>query len=441
VNSRSNAVRTSPDRAPNGLERLDSPLANDDVPMVAAPVPSTAPSEKPLTVVLVVPTLDGGAATASVVGIAGILRRSGHRPIVVSRGGRMEADVVAAGAEFVRLDVWSWNPVVVLINAAGLVKLIRRVSADVVHAHGRSAAWSSYLAARATGVPFLTTWHKGFREQNVLKRMYNGVMARGERVIAVSDQIADLISERHGVPSDRISVVPAGVDIAFFDPAAVSVDRIEAVRRAWGIRRETRVILVVGRMLRRKGHHVVIKAVRRLKDRGLKDFVCVFAGDDQDQHSYSGEVWDLVLATEATDVIRIAGPSEDLPAVYAAATIAVSGALQPEGLQRAILEAQAMERPVVVTDRGASPEMVLAPPTVSEDRMTGLRVPAGDEAALANALLRLFAASDAERQAIGARGRAWVAAQFNPSAASEQILGLYAAVAGGARLRRRALIR
>jgi glycosyltransferase involved in cell wall biosynthesis len=73
--------------------------------------------------------------------------------------------------------------------------------------------------------------------------------------------------------------------------------------------------------------------------------------------------------------------------------------------------------------------------------MTGRRVPAGDEAALAGALLRLFATSDAERQAIGARGRAWVAAQFNPNAASEQILGLYAAVAGGARLRRRVLTR
>jgi glycosyltransferase involved in cell wall biosynthesis len=431
VNSRSNAARTLPDRTSNGAEP-DSPLANDDVP-TAGP----EHSGKPLTVVIVVPSLDAGAAAAGSVGLASILRRSGHRPIVVSRGGRMEADIVAAGAEFVRIDVWSWNPVIVLINAAALVKLIRRVDADVVHAHGRSAAWSSYLAARATRVPFLTTWHKGFREQNVLKRIYNGVMARGERVIAVSDQIADLISERHGVPSDRISVVPAGVDIARFDPAVVTEDRVEAVRRAWGIRRDARLILVVGRMVRRKGHHVVIKAVRRLKDLGLKDFVCVFAGEDQAQHRYSGEVWDLVLSTDTTDVIRLAGPADDLPAVYAAATVVVSGALQPEGLQRAILEAQAMGRPVVVTDRGASPEVVLAPPTVSEDRMTGLRVPAGDEAALAGALVRLFAASDADRRAIGARGRAWVAAQFNPTAASEQILALYAAVAVGGRHRRR----
>jgi glycosyltransferase involved in cell wall biosynthesis len=377
----------------------------------------------------VVPSLDTGAAAAGALGLAGILQRSGHRAIVVSHGGRMVSEVTAAGAEFVRLDVWSWNPVVILINAAALVRLIRRVDADVVHAHGRSAAWSSYLATRATRVPFLTTWHKGFREQNALKRIYNGVMVRGERVIAVSDQIADLISERHHVPSARISVVPAGVDVERFDPAAVSEDRVRAVRRAWGIRNEARLILVVGRMVRRKGHHVVIKAVRRLKDLGLNDFVCVFVGEDQGQHSYSGEVWDLVLATDTADVVRLAGPVDDLPAVYSAATVVVSGAVQPEGSQRAILEAQAMERPVVVTDLGASPEVVLAPPAVSEDRMTGLRVPAGNDAALAGALVRLFGASEAERRAMGGRGRAWVAAQFNPAAATEQILAVYAAVA------------
>ena len=172
----------------------------------------------------------------------------------------------------------------------------------------------------------------------------------------------------------------------------------------------------------------MVKAVHRLKERGLKDFVCVFAGEDQGRTHYTGELWDLVSSTGTTDVVRLAGAVDDMPAAYAASTVVVSAAVQPEGLQRAILEAQAMARPVVISDLAAGPEAVLAPPAVDDDRMTGLRVPAGDEAALAAALIRLFSLADGPRAAIGARGRAWVTAQFDAATVTRATLALYAEV-------------
>jgi glycosyltransferase involved in cell wall biosynthesis len=132
-------------------------------------------------------------------------------------------------------------------------------------------------------------------------------------------------------------------------------------------------------------------------------------------------------------VVRLVGTVEDMPAAYAAATVVVSAAVQPEGLQRAILEAQAMARPVVVSNLAAGPEVVLAPAAVGEERMTGLRVPTGDESALAASLIRLFSLSDALRAAIGARGRAWVMAQFEPEAVARATLALYAEVGRTAR--------
>ena len=90
-----------------------------------------------------------------------------------------------------------------------------------------------------------------------------------------------------------------------------------------------------------------------------------------------------------------------MPAAYAASSVVVSAAIQAEGLQRAILEAQAMERPVIVSDLGAGPDVVLAPPMVSEDRMTGLRFSAGDDAALAAALMRLFSMPAEQQRGIG----------------------------------------
>jgi glycosyltransferase involved in cell wall biosynthesis len=100
-------------------------------------------------------------------------------------------------------------------------------------------------------------------------------------------------------------------------------------------------------------------------------------------------------------------------------------------LQRSLLEAQAMARPVIVSDLGAGAEVVLAPPAVTSDRITGMRFATGDDAALAAILIRLFSMPDAERKAIGARGRAWVLGHFGAEAAAEMTLKLYADVAAG----------
>jgi len=297
-----------------------------------------------------------------------------------------------------------------------------------VHAHGRTAAWSAFAAARMAGTPFVTSWYKGFREQNALKRLYNGVMARGERVITPSDQIAELIVARHRVPWERIAVIPPAVDLGRFDPAALTLERINAARRSWGVKGDMHVILVPGRMIRRKGHHVAVQAARRLKDMGVANVLFVFAGEDQGRSRYSGELWDLVLATDTADIVRIAGSPADAPAAYGAATAVVSAAIQPEGLQRTLLEALAMARPVVVSDLAAGPDIVLAPPAVPEERMTGLRFAAGNPEGLAGALVRLLSIPEAARRAIGRRGRDWVAGHCAPAAIAAELLAVYAAV-------------
>lgn len=380
-----------------------------------------------LTVLIVVPSLDSGAADAGAVELTRALCGAGHRAIVVSRAGRLVADVSAAGGEFVPLDVASTNPMLMLRNMAVLMRMARAYNCDAVHALGRAAAWSAYLAARWHGVPFITSWYKGFREQNPLKRLYNGIMARGDRVVAVSEQIAQLIHDRYSTPWGRIAVVPSSVDFDRFDPAAVTRERIEAVRQVWGVTRDTKVILITGRIVRRKGHDVVVRAVSRLRDMGLKDFVCIFIGEDRGRTHFTGELWDLVLTTRAMDVVRMSAPISDMAAAYAAASVVVSAAVQPEGLQRAIVEAQAMARPVIVSDLGAGPDVVLSPPAVPEGRITGLRFPAGDDAALAAALLRLFSMPEPTRATMGARGRAWVVGHFDRETVAAQALRVYGA--------------
>ncbi len=406
----------------------ESPAAKILDIAIAPAVPAVAPS-RAMTILIAVPTIEAGAADEGAIELVRMLSDAGHRAIVVSRGGRLEPELAACGAELVRLDAASRNPLVMARNAMVMKRLIAQRRCAVVHALARAPAWSALAAARASGVPFVTSWYNGFREQNVFKRFYNSVMARADRVIATSDQIADAIAERHPDVAARVVVIPIHIDAAQFDPARVTPQRIEAVRAAWGVAAETRVIMVVGRILRRKGHHVIVRAARRLKDMGLRDFAFAFVGEDHGRSSYSGELWDMVLATATSDVIRIVGPPEDAPAAYGASTAVVSAAIQLEGLPRSLLEAMTMARPVVASDLATGPETVLAPPAVAEDRMTGLRFPSGDDSALAAALIRVLSAPETSRQAIGRRAREHVMTQYASTAAMTQMFAVYMEIA------------
>jgi glycosyltransferase involved in cell wall biosynthesis len=404
---------------------------DSEIMQAAAPGRTVVTPLHPLTILLVVPTLQAGGAEMGAVDLVRMLTAGGHRAIVMSRGGRLEPRVSEAGGEFVYADVASKNPAIMARNAAAISRIVRSRKCDIIHVHGRAPAWSAFVASKITRVPFVTSWYKGFREQNALKRLYNSVMARGDRIVAVSDQLAEMISERYRVPADRIDVVPTSVDLALFDPQRMSPDRIEAMHRIFGVTPSDKVVLVIGRMLRRKGHHVAVRAARRLKDMGLKDFAFVFVGEDGGHSSYAGEIWDQVLAEELSDVVRLIGPVDDMPAAYATASVVVSAAIQTEGLQRTILEAQAMERPVIASDLGAGPDAVLAPPAVPEDRMTGLRFSAGDDAALAAALIRLFSMPVAAQAAIGVRGRQWVTDHFNQPAVTDLTMAIYSGLLRG----------
>jgi glycosyltransferase involved in cell wall biosynthesis len=382
-----------------------------------------------MAVLIAVPTVEAGAADEGAVELARMLGANGHRAVVVSNGGRLEPHLAASGAETLRLDLASRSPLAILHNALVLKRIIAQRRCAIVHALARAPAWSALLAARMAGVPFVTTWYNGFREQNTFKRFYNGVMARGERVIAVNGRIAEAIAASYSRASGRIVVVPSRIDFCALDPALVTPQRVAAVRSGWDIGPDTRAIVVIGRILRRKGHHIVVRAAGRLKDMGLRDFTFVFLGEDPGHSSYAGELWDLVLATGTSDVIRLVGPQDDLPAAYGAATAVVSPVIQLEGSQRSLLEAMAMARPVIASDLAAGPETVQAPPAVAEDRMTGFTFRSGDDQDLAAALIRLLSAPESVRLAIGRRGRDHALARFAAHDAATQMLALYVELA------------
>jgi glycosyltransferase involved in cell wall biosynthesis len=277
-------------------------------------------------------------------------------------------------------------------------------------------------------VPFVTTYHGIYGEQNRIKKLYNSVMASGDRVIANSAFTAELVRARYGTPAERLVVIDRGVDERVFDPARIDPAAVAALRSAWGLRPGTRAIVLAGRLTGWKGQSVLIRAAARLRADGAADFAVVLVGSDQGRGGYRAGLDTLVAEHRLGDIVRFAGHSDDMAAVFAAADIAVSASTRPEAFGRAIVEAEAMQTPVVVTDLGPTRETVLVPPAVDAAMRTGWIVPPDDADALAAALAEALATAPEDLADIGARGRAHVLERFTLQRMTGATLDLYRAV-------------
>ncbi len=388
--------------------------------------PSNNPHAGGPTILQIIPRLDTGGAERTTVEITDAIVRAGGTALVATGGGRMSSEVIAAGGEIVTMPAGSKNPLQILANARHLARLCAARDVALIHARSRAPAWSALLAANRVGIPLVTTYHGAYNERGVLKRTYNGVMARGAVVIANSDYTAGLIRTRYGTPPERISIIPRGIDPAVYDAATIAPERLAALRRAWAVPTGAPIILHAARLTGWKGQRAVIAAVAHLaRDRRLADAVAIFAGDDQGRSDYRRTLETDIAAAGLAGSVRLVGHCADMPAAFALAHVALVASTEPEAFGRTAAEAQAIGCPVIATDIGAPRETVLAAPAVPPEAATGWLVPPGDATRLAAALAEALALTGDARAAIGRRARANVVARFTLSAMQTGTLTVY----------------
>ena len=383
-------------------------------------------ADKRPTILQIIPELDTGGAERTTVEMAEAIVKAGGRAIVLAEGGRLCAEVEAAGGEMIRFPAATKNPLRILANASAIAGMIAREGVDLIHARSRAPAWSAYLATRRTGARFVTTYHGIYNEKGRIKRTYNAVMARGDLVIANSDYTAAIVRERYAIDPDRIIVVNRGVDIDRFERANICADRIAALRDAWGIAPEHRIILHPARLTRWKGQMTVVDAAAVLLSRpGFERTHFVFAGDAQGRQSYLEDLEALSSAAGMTDRMHFVGHVADMPAALATSELVLIASIEPEAFGRTSVEAQAMGVPVIATAIGAPPFTVLAPPRDAPDRATGRHVPPGDAAALAAAITELLSLDADQRQAIFERARTHARTNFTTRTLQRATLSVY----------------
>jgi glycosyltransferase involved in cell wall biosynthesis len=372
-----------------------------------------APGTRPPGVLQVVPRLVTGGVERGTVEVAAALVAAGWKAVVASAGGPMAREVERAGALHVELPLASKNPLTVRRNVERLAQLIRRERIDIIHARSRAPAWSALGAARRTGCRFVTTFHNAYGAETWLKRRYNSVMARGERVIAISRFVAEHARDVYGVPAAKLRVIARGVDFNRFDPERVSPERVIQLAREWRLPDGAPLVMLPGRLTRWKGQLVLIDAMARL---GREDLRCLLVGGGSG--GYRRQLLDTISRRSLDGIFQLVDDCRDMPAAYMLADVVVSASTRPEGFGRVIAEAQAMGRPVIATAHGGAREIVL-------DGETGWLVPPEDPEALAGAIARALALSAEQRMALAERGIAHMRRHFTTQAMTDRTIAVY----------------
>ena len=297
------------------------------------------------------------------------LRKRGHHSVLLcppdSRS-RHEASRRGIEVRAIRTgNAWS------LRSVWAIRRELRASAPDLVHLHTGRANWLGGLAAWYLGLPALTTR----RMDRTVKRnartrfIYSRVV---RRAVAISDAVrARLIAG--GVPRSMIRVITSAVDAeALFPPLGRAATRDQA-----GLASSASLLLVVAALFRRKGIDVLLDALARLADDGLRPALWI-AGEGPARPALEKQSRELGLDHQ----VRFLGERSDVADLLAACDVFVLPSRQ-EGLGVAALEAMAAGRPIVATRVGGLAEAVV-------DGGTGLLVPPDDPAALADALARLL---------------------------------------------------
>lgn len=286
-----------------------------------------------------------------------------------------------------------------------LMRLARQTGAALFHANGTRAMFYAGLAARLLDRPVI--WHlRIWRSDPKL----DWLLARlATRTIAISEVVKARL-QRWPRAHSRCVVVSNGLDLEAFR----SQTDQRQVRESLQIPADARLIGTVGRLVPEKGHAYLLEAIAQLR-RHCPSLWLLVVGDGPERATLEQKARELGIANRT----HFTGHRTDIPDLLSAMEVFILPSVAEE-FGRVLIEAMAMERPVVATAAGGVPEVV-------EEHVTGLLVRPADPSALADSV-QLLLTDPLRAQIMGKAGRQRVETHFTSRLHAQRIEQVYAEV-------------
>lgn len=288
---------------------------------------------------------------------------------------------------------------------------LRRGRFEIAHSYLLRANLVGAVSARLARVPIVLCSKRGCHERRGAELLMAKIgNALADRVTANAEAVRAFVHDNEGCPVAKMPVIPSGIDTERFAPLGAA-----DYKARLGLAADRTVVGIVTRMRTRKGVEEFIRAIGALRVE-RPDVHAVVVGEVTLDEQLERLVGELELA----DHLTLLGRRADMPEVLSAFDLFVLSS-HDEGMSNAVLEAMAMQLPVVATDVGGTGEVV-------RHGASGSLVPAKDPDALARAMGDVLA--DRERaRAMGRLGREIVVARFSAAAMVRQMEQLYFEIA------------
>jgi glycosyltransferase involved in cell wall biosynthesis len=375
----------------------------------------TAMSEGSRPAVLqVLASLRPSGSVRSAIDIARAVAEAGGASFVASAGGPLANDVLRAGAKSIELPLDSQNFLVLRRNAQRLARLIRQHQINIIHAQGAGPAGPAWRAAQKTGAHFILSFDSIEEESAPLQKRFLAALLASERVLVVSQFLADHLRVTYSIDPGRIRLIRRGVDLRSFDPDRVRPDQLIDLSRRWHIPDGVPLIMTFARPGSWSDVGALLEALARLRS---TKFRCLLVGADEDAAARA-EIGRQIARLELSRAVQLTGECSDMPAAYMLSDVVVSVSRDPGALVHVVTEAQAMGRPVVTTNEGGADEQVVR-------EYTAWLVPPGDPDSLAEAIGDALALTPEQRLILGNTAKEHVRANFNKERMCAQTLAVY----------------
>ena len=311
-------------------------------------------------VVQILPALDAGGVERGTVEIGAALVRAGHRSTVISSGGRLARELVAAGSRHIEMPVHA-KRIGSLAQIRKLRDVLSGLDADIVHARSRLPAWLAWFALRRLPLErrprFVTTVH-GLYSVNA----YSAIMTRGERVIAISAAVRDYVLKHYPRCDPAVvRLIHRGVDAAAFPrghvpPAAWRA----AVEAEFPELAGKRLLVLPGRLVRWKGGLTFLRLLAEIAPQRSGLHGVLAGGPDRQGSTFPAELERECGRLGLGGRVTFAGDRADLREWLASAALCFNLSTHPEPFGRTVIEALSLGTPVVAFDSGGPAETVRA---------------------------------------------------------------------------------
>jgi glycosyltransferase involved in cell wall biosynthesis len=253
----------------------------------------------------------------------------------------------------------------------------------VVHTHNSKAGFIGRLSAKLARVPVIVHTVHGFAfhqqeppwRQFLFRNLERLASRWCDQMIFISQPLVDWALKERISCAGKMARIYSGIEMDRFHP--VSVPEKQRMKGKWGLGEHDAVIGIVSKLWEGKGHALLIRAFKEIRKEKPQARL-VIVGEGYLMESLKT----LVSQLELSDAVIFTGFLEDIPQIIATFDVAVLPSYF-EGMGRVLLEAMAMEKPVVGTRVGGIPDLI-------EQDLNGYLVSPGSERELASAVLKIL---------------------------------------------------